>query len=73
MLELLLLIMVIVPLVLVSYRIGRKNKKSEMNTVSLLVLGAVFSSVIIYILLHCNIRTIFTFTKINDQITDFDY
>jgi hypothetical protein len=73
MIELILLILITVPLVVISYRVGRKNKKSDMTTVALLVLGAVFSSIIMYVLLMCDIISYFTYTGTDEGVTAFDY
>ena len=72
MLELLILIAIIIPVVLLSYKTGRKNKKCEINVMSLLALGSVFASILIYTILHFDM-SIFEGNIPNISVTEFDY
>jgi hypothetical protein len=72
MLELLLLITIIVPMVLIAYKTGRKSKKCEVTTMAILTLGSVFAAVLIYAVLNFDSNT-FASNSPNVSLTEFDY
>lgn len=71
MLDLLLQLIVVVCLVSVSYKIGRKKKKVELDTLGLIILGSVFSVVFMYIFI--NFESIFSKNGTPVTVTEFDY
>lgn len=59
MLELFIILLVVIAVVLISYKIGRKKKKVEMDIVAYLVLGGITTSVMLYAMLKVEFGNIF--------------
>ena len=74
MLDLLIILLVVIPLVLISYKIGRKKKKVEAITMLAITLCSIFISIMLYFFLHYDFLSYSTnAVPLVESITDFDY
>ena len=63
MLELLLILMIVIPTMLITYKVGRKKKKLELDIVAYIVLGGISVSVLMYSLLKMDFGKFSLFGK----------